>query len=901
MTPTVRLVAPKGRGAHRTIADAIGAADDGDEIRIAPGEYRERLLLHRPVSLVPEQGAGTVRVVAPQADLPVLELAAPQASVSGLALEGGDRTRPAVVVFSGAAELTDCQVSGGRVEVGGSASAVLRGSRVHRAALAGVHLTTSGPVVLDRCTVEDIDGTGVVVAGRAAAVLSETEVRRVTGSGLRVRGEARAAVRDCETVDAGRNGLLVEEHASVLLLDCRLRDTAGDGVQVTGSSPRTGPVEGRPGSADGGVPSADGGVLLVGCEVLRTGGDGVAVSDRADVLLMDCRVRETAGSGVTAAEDCAVEVVDCLVSRPTGTGLVARVRARLTVRGTSVREAAANGALAYDSAQLTLTESDLVDCAFSAVHVGVRARAALTGVRVGPTPEHGVRVTDRGELSLTGGRAVDCALSGLQLDAEASATVDGLTVVRGRTGVAVASSGELLLTDCDVRSVERAGITLGPVSAAVLRDCRVSGAGTAGLVIEDGSGPTVERCTVRDTAGSGLVVGKGAAPTVTDTTVTGSGKNGLFVGEGGGGTFERCAFAATAFPAVHVGAGADPVLRALRVRDAGQDLDLAEGAAPTVQDCTAQDVASAQWPEPGGRTRGALAVGNPAGGGGPAAEAAPGPAPVEEPPQESLEELLAELEQLVGLERVKHDVSSLVKLMQMVRRREDAGLPAPPLSRHLVFAGNPGTGKTTVARLYGRILAAVGLLERGHLVEADRSALVGEYVGHTGPKTQRVFQQAMGGVLFIDEAYSLVPPGIGNDFGQEAIATLVKLMEDHRDAVVVIVAGYSEEMETFIDSNPGLASRFNRTLLFENYGTPELVGIVERHAAEHQYRLTDPARTALHTLFDATPRDRRFGNGRTARQIFQAMTERQAYRVAELDAPADADLVTLTAQDLPTP
>ncbi|NJP83067.1 AAA family ATPase, partial [Streptomyces sp. AA8] len=165
------------------------------------------------------------------------------------------------------------------------------------------------------------------------------------------------------------------------------------------------------------------------------------------------------------------------------------------------------------------------------------------------------------------------------------------------------------------------------------------------------------------------------------------------------------------------------------------------------------------------------------------------------------------------------------------------------------------------------------------------------------------FQEAMGGVLFIDEAYSLAPAGAGggNDFAQEAVATLVKLMEDHRDSVVVIVAGYPDEMEHFIDSNPGLASRFNRTLLFEDYDDAELVRIVEQHAASHQYELTDDAREALGVHFSRVPRDHRFGNGRSARQTFQAMTERQAYRVSEIEAPAEADLVTLTGPDVPEP
>ncbi len=245
----------------------------------------------------------------------------------------------------------------------------------------------------------------------------------------------------------------------------------------------------------------------------------------------------------------------------------------------------------------------------------------------------------------------------------------------------------------------------------------------------------------------------------------------------------------------------------------------------------------------------------PPGAGAPAPPAAaPAELPTAEPEEEHLDDLLAELATLVGLDRVKQDVHSMVKLMQAVRLREEAGLPAPPLSRHLVFAGNPGTGKTTVARLYGRLLKALGLLRRGHLVEVDRSALVGEYVGHTGPRTAAAFNRALGGVLFIDEAYSLVPESGGHDFGLEAVATLVKLMEDHRDDVVVIAAGYPADMARFIGSNPGLSSRFTRTLLFEDYSAADLVAIVEHQAREHRYELTGPARLRLLGHFETLPR-----------------------------------------------
>jgi hypothetical protein len=330
-------------------------------------------------------------------------------------------------------------------------------------------------------------------------------------------------------------------------------------------------------------------------------------------------------------------------------------------------------------------------------------------------------------------------------------------------------------------------------------------------------------------------------------------------------------------------------------------------------DCYSERVPTARTPPRPATGPAAAARRTPAGlrsAGGPdggstiaAADRATGDGPpaghAEPPDAADLDTLLAELDRLVGLDRVKHDISALVNLALLVRRRQDIGLPPPPMSRHLVFAGNPGTGKTTVARLYGRILHALGMLSVGHLVETGRGDLVGEYVGHTAPKTHKAFGRALGGVLFIDEAYALAPRGQGNDFGQEAISTLVKLMEDHRDQVVVIVAGYPDDMDRFIQANPGLASRFTRTLVFDDYATGDLVGIVAQQAAAHRYELPDPTREALATFMDGLPRGAGFGNGRTARQLFQQLTERHAERVASLDAPTADDLSILLPADLP--
>ncbi|MEW1954464.1 AAA family ATPase [Terrabacter sp. NPDC080008] len=285
-----------------------------------------------------------------------------------------------------------------------------------------------------------------------------------------------------------------------------------------------------------------------------------------------------------------------------------------------------------------------------------------------------------------------------------------------------------------------------------------------------------------------------------------------------------------------------------------------------------------------------------AGGAAATAAAAQPPAQPEAPaePERSVEELLAELDGMIGLERVKKEIHRQVALLTVEKLRTEAGLKAPKMSRHLIFVGNPGTGKTTVARLVGGIYRALGLLPRGQLVEVDRSELVAGYVGQTAMKTAEVCAKATGGVLFIDEAYALM----GDQYAQEAVNTLVKEMEDHREDLVVIVAGYPEPMVAFIAQNPGLASRFTTTIEFDDYSDEELLHILDSIAEGSDYELTDDARRRVGHLLEATPRGPSFGNGRFARNLFEQAVGRHAWRLRDAKEPTRDELRLLTADDL---
>lgn len=269
--------------------------------------------------------------------------------------------------------------------------------------------------------------------------------------------------------------------------------------------------------------------------------------------------------------------------------------------------------------------------------------------------------------------------------------------------------------------------------------------------------------------------------------------------------------------------------------------------------------------------------------------------------QDFAADAIEELQQLVGLEEVKSEVTRLVNFVKVTQLREEQGLKGANLSLHMVFDGNPGTGKTTVARLIGKCFQEMGVLSKGHLIETDRAGLVAEYVGQTSVKTTKVVESARGGILFIDEAYTLAPDGPhGNDFGKEAIDTLLKLMEDLRNELVVVVAGYPEEMRRFIESNPGLKSRFNRYLHFADYSPSELTELLYHFCESGQFTLSEGAKNVARDIFleAYARRDKRFGNGRFVRNIFEKAIQNQADRLAALSNPSKADLMTIHAEDL---
>lgn len=452
-----------------------------------------------------------------------------------------------------------------------------------------------------------------------------------------------------------------------------------------------------------------------------------------------------------------------------------------------------------------------------------------------------------GTLNLEGSVFTSTTGNALRIADGSTVTGRDLTLERSQVGLLV-EDAEGEISDSVIRSIGDDGAVIRLGATPVLRNCKLEDVGGRGIYIYESAKPVVEGCEVTGVRGEGISVAQGAAPTLSLCKVIGAGSSGIRFAPGTAGQLRNCSTERCGAP----------------------EIDIAEGADVDRSDTNA-------------KAAGLGAVEAPRGD----------PAKVES--------LLAELEGMVGLDGVKAEVRSIIDEIQVNEWRRAAGLSTGGMSNHLIFAGAPGTGKTTVGRIYGQLLAALGVLPGGPLREVSRRDLVGQYIGHTAEKTAAVFDEAKGGVVFLDEAYTLTRQAGGgsNDFGQEAVDMIVKLMEDMRKDIAVIAAGYTNEMREFLDANPGLASRFVKTIEFENYDADDLTKIITGMVSTNDYKLGDGAAELLWAYFDKLPRDENFGNARDARKLFEKLRKVQSGRLRQLPArPELSELITINAQDV---
>ncbi|MEW2397790.1 right-handed parallel beta-helix repeat-containing protein [Streptomyces sp. NPDC046862] len=721
----------------------------------------------------------------------------------------------------------------------------------------------AGQAALDGCTVTGSGWTALLVRGKGSLAARDCRISNPGGAGIVDSSETESVIEDCVFENFGTSAVVIGETARPLLRDCRIRGARANGVLASGEA--RGTVDNcdisgtdKPAIALEGhsstrvlrstVHHTSVGLLVSSLsrpEIEETSFESIAqsaivISGGADPYLRHCVTRRTKNSGLLVLDRSRGTLEDCEFHTSTEPAIRIVEGSSPLLRDTKVSDCtdASTAVLLADDSSAEFDRLDVLD----ATGTGISVRSAnplLRHARVIRAGGHGIEITDDGR-----GRLEHCEIDSA-----------------GGCGLSIDDDANPEITDTALRSSARSGVLIGAHGRGTLRDCEITDSADAGVNVQDTGEITLDHVRVNDSKAHGIQVARGGRASLTTCEITGSTGDGIRVDSAERVTVTRCV--------VRDNRGAG-----LRQSRSGDQL--------SVDFLTSADNGTPDsWGEnaeiPGGEN---TAPGQPA-----------------SPPEP--EGPLAELEALIGLDNVKHQVNTLVNLNQLAERRRRLGMPVPPMSRHLIFAGPPGTGKTTVARLYGSILADLGVLRSGHLVEVARADLVAQIIGGTAIKTTEAFNSALGGVLFIDEAYTLTPEGgASNDFGREAVDTLLKLMEDHRDDVVVVAAGYSEQMESFLSANPGLASRFTRTVEFGNYAVDELVTITESMCVKHQYELGPLTREALAVRFEGMTRDASFGNGRAARGVFEEMVDRQAFRLAAMPDPGENDLTLLLPQDV---
>ncbi|MEU8715904.1 right-handed parallel beta-helix repeat-containing protein [Streptomyces sp. NPDC048663] len=639
------------------------------------------------------------------------------------------------------------------------------------------------------------------------------------------------------------------------------------------------------------------GVLAArGCRVVNPNGAGVVVTSRGGNVLEDTEISEPGSSAVVVAEHGRLEVRDCRLDRPGGNGVCVNGTATATVESTRITGSAKPAVAVEQEARAALVKVTVTGSAVLDAYLTGRGATTLTDCDFSGSAGQSVHIAEGAAPQLRRCAVSGAARAGVQVTGGARPRFEDCEITGSPIGFHATGAGTAVsATGLTVRDATTAAVQVFDASTAELERLTVTGTTGAGVRAQGAAQLTVREGTVDLGGGQGVALAEGASAFLAGCTLRGCG---AVVGEGTELVVHDSEFTDSATDAIRVLAEGSLTAFGCRMTGArGQGVNAHAGARTELSNCVVSDNA-------GDRTSGAGRGGpgdGPRGASPSRHEAAAGSGTNEGSGPGNGTGPLAELEALVGLDSVKHEVTGLINLNKMTQRRTEMGLPMPPMSRHLVFAGPPGTGKTTVARLYGAVLAELGILSKGHIVEVARADLVAQIIGGTAIKTTEVFNRALGGVLFIDEAYTLTNQsrGTGPDFGQEAVESLMKLMEDHRDEIVVIAAGYSEHMDRFLASNPGMASRFARTVEFPNYSPDELVTIARNLCDKHYYELADDALLALHAYFEDVPKGPTFGNGRVARQVFESMISTQASRLATHAAEHDGELSLLTGADVP--
>ncbi|MCG7344045.1 right-handed parallel beta-helix repeat-containing protein [Sporosarcina sp. ACRSL] len=854
---------------YKTITEAIKNVLPGTTIVIEPGIYNEKVVIDREIKLI---GNGPVEdIVLYCENDSALMMRTEFATVQGITIRQGGQAKEdehyyAVDLTMGSLSMTDCSIT----------SSIGNGIRIANL------------------------GTNPVIQG--------CEVYENNGIGIFITNEANPSIKDCRIYDNVQNGVLVQENGRGTIEGCEIRTNSFPNIATTsGADPLSKGCKIYKSPSNGVWAYENGKGTFQDCEIYGNAYSNVCIVTNSDPHFVNCQIHTGEENGIWVKEKGRGRFEECNIHSNKFPNINIESEANPAIKESRIYNSEQSGIIIHNKGFGSITNCEISDNTYSNIVISTEANPEIIGSMISNSEKNGILVSDKGLGSIK-----DCEISGntfsnVVISNESNPIIKNCQIYSSKeNGVWIKENGRGRIEKCMIHSNNLDNMEIETMANPKIRDSKIYNSEQCGIFVHDKGMGTIENCEISGNNFSNVVLAAEANPVVQNCQIHASEQSGVWVKQEGRGSFEDCEIHSNKHANIEIVTKGDPEFTnckifnsdsyGILVKDEGRGtIDNCEFYGNSEQDIYITDDSNLKVIESMKRKTKEQDIAEPASTG----EAS------SSQPSEDLESVLAELHTLIGMENIKEDIQKTIDFIRFNKELAGFGIESNTIevaAAHTVLYGNPGTGKTTVAKLLGKLYKAMGLLAEGHVVEVNREKLVGEFIGQTAPKTQAKIDEAIGGVLFIDEAYSLTNKGTDRDFGPEVIEVLLEQMENRKGEFIVVVAGYDKEMQQFLEANPGLQSRFTQHFHLQDYTPDEMLDIARKMVKEKQRTLSIDAEELLTKHFTALwrKRDRFFSNARTVRNYIDEMLQAQAQRCMRTPQEqwTKEFLLTLTAEDV---
>jgi F-box protein 11 len=896
----------------KTITEAIQLAEPGTKILVEPGLYHESVIIDKKIELV---GNGSVgKIILYSEELYTVKMKTKHATVRGITIKQGgkveENTYPnAVDIPTGSAIFENCVISsdtgnGFRI-FERNTSPIIQDCIIHDAKKAGIFITHEADPILIGCQVYNNQRQGLWIQEKANGTIENCEIHSNQKENVVITDEAAPFFKRCKIFNGQSQGVWIQINALGSFENCEIHSNRKLNVGITHESdPSFKQCKIHNSQSHGIWVQTNGRGTIEDCEIHSNKGSNVGITHEAEPVIMGCNIHSGQSHGVWVQENGRGTIENCKVHDHAECNIQLNSEANPVIRNCYISNSKSSGIWVGTKSRGLIENCDIASNKNTNVVIANEADPVIRGCNVFSSSNSGIWVTKHARGTIEDCKVYYNDAYNMEIDDEANPLLRRCEFFKSdEAGIWVSENGRGIFEDCEIFESKHANIEIDTGADPIFRNCKISFSDQSGISISEKGKGNFENCEIYSNAYSNVNVEKDSDPEFLDCKIYKSERYGILVSENGLGTMENCEIYSNTFANIKIDQESDPVIRGCKIYDSKDTgLLVIDRGRGTIEDCeiyqnSNEDILvsedsklkildSSKMPEE-------------------EKEKETNHETPSSDPSETTEEVLKELYSLIGMENIKQEIQKTIEYIQFNKELANFGVETEQVeitASHTVLFGNPGTGKTTVAQILGKLYKAMGLLPSGHVVQVNREKLVGEYIGHTAPKTRKKIDEAIGGVLFIDEAYALTNKGSESDFGPEAIEVLLEEMENRRGEFVVIVAGYENEMMNFLAANPGLQSRFTQYFHLQDYTPDELLAIARKMVLDKKRKLSSDAEELLYKQFTALwrRRDKFFSNARTVRNYVDSMMVAQAQRCMRVSKEqwTKAFLVTLTVEDV---